>query len=187
MLKLVTQWDKDLFLYLNNLHSAFWDNLMWEVSGKILWIPLYLVITCLIIRKYRWKSFYTIASVIILIVLSDQISVHFFKDVFQRLRPCHNPEIADIVHLVKDKCGGQFGFISSHATNTFALGTITASFLKNRYYTIFIFIWASLVSYSRIYLGVHYPGDVLGGILVGCFLAWGMYKLYKFLENKFHF
>ena len=185
MLEFIDKLDKALFLILNGFHSPFWDNIMWIISAKITWIPLYLFIIYLFIRKYNIKAISIIISVILLIILADQLAVHAFKDIFQRLRPCHNPDLSGLVHIVNNKCGGSFGFVSNHAANTFALAAFSSAFLKNKYYIPLIFFWAFLVSYSRIYLGVHYPGDVIGGAALGILLAWGILYLYKLLKKKF--
>jgi undecaprenyl-diphosphatase len=167
MLDSLIQWDKDLFLLINGHHNAFWDVVMFWLSDSLIWIPLYLVFLFLIFRKYRWFSILIIVFAAILIAVSDQTSVHLFKDMFQRLRPCHDPTLQGMVHLVKDQCGGQYGFVSSHAVNMFALSVFLIHFLGNRIFTPLILIWASAIGYSRIYLGVHFPGDVIVGALWG--------------------
>ena len=157
---------------------------MWWISGSKSWIPMYAVIVAYIIYKQRWKSIITLIFIALLVTLADQISVHGFKEVFQRLRPCHNPGLQDIVHIVNNKCGGKFGFVSSHAANTFAVAFFLSKLIKYRYFSLFIFTWAAIVSYSRIYLGVHYPFDVLGGAFLGVFIGYLTYKLYNFTNQK---
>ncbi|MGC9470031.1 MAG: phosphatase PAP2 family protein [Bacteroidales bacterium] len=183
MLERLIQWDTQWFLQLNALHSAWCDEVMWAVSGKLTWIPLYLFILFLIIRKYRWKSLVILLVFIpLLVTASDQLSV-LIKNSVERLRPCHTPEIQNMVHLVRGHCGGKFGFVSSHASNMFAIALFNALLLKKRLFTLFIIFWAALVAYSRIYLGVHFPGDVLGGTLVGIFLGVGFSMLYAMTEK----
>ena len=160
---------------------------MWWVSGKLSWLPLYVLILAGMILRFKWKTIYIVLSVTILITLSDQISAHVFKDIFQRLRPCHNPEISGLIHLVNDYCGGKYGFVSSHAANSFAMATFTACLFRIKGYAWFIFLWATLVSYSRIYLGVHYPGDIIGGAVLGFFLGILVYKLYLLIDKRFLF
>jgi undecaprenyl-diphosphatase len=175
--------DGKLFVYLNSRHSEFFDRVMWFVSGIPQWIPLYLLILGWIVYKFRRKSLLIILALALLIALSDQISVHI-KLAVDRLRPCQDPDIRDWVHLVNGHCGGLYGFVSSHAANSFAFAVFTSLLFNNRYYTVFILLWASVVSYSRIYLGVHYPGDVLCGAILGVVLAFLVYWLYRVGERK---
>ena len=152
---------------------------MYWLSDKFIWIPLYLLFVYLMIRSYRWRAVIVLLFAGALVTMSDQISVHFFKEVFERLRPCHDPEIGHLVHLVKDKCGGRYSFVSSHATNHFAIAVFLALVLgkKYRFFTPLILFWAAIVAYSRVYLGVHYPADIVVGALVGAILGWVMGRL----------
>ena len=181
----IIQTDIDFFLFLNQFHNPFFDVLMTFVSGKFSWIPLYLFILFLIFKNFKFKKGLVIfLSIILLIALSDQTSVFLFKFTFLRLRPCFNPEISDMVHVV-NMPGGKYGFISSHASNGFALAFFTLLIFKNKIYTVLILSWASLVAYSRIYLGVHYPADVSAGALWGCFLAYLFFILLRnYIINK---
>jgi undecaprenyl-diphosphatase len=185
MLESLKTIDEKLFSILNGIHSAFFDKVMWFVSGIPQWIPLYVLILGWIIYKFRWKSILIFITLALLITMSDQISVQI-KLTVDRLRPCKEPEIRTWVHIVNGYCGGMFGFVSSHAANSFAMAVFTSFLLKNRYYTAFILVWATLVSYSRIYLGVHYPGDILCGAILGALLAYGMVRLYCFSERKIY-
>lgn len=174
MINEILKLDEELFLLINGCHNSFGDFVMFWLSDKFVWIPLYLFFIFLVYRKYKIKTIIILIFAAILIAFSDQISVHLFKNIFQRLRPCHDPCLADMVHIVRDKCGGQYGFISSHATNTFAISVFLIKLIgrKYKYFTALIIIWAILISYSRIYLGVHFPGDVVIGAFLGAFLGW---------------
>lgn len=184
MIEWLNNIDTKMFLFFNGIHSPFWDQIMWFASEKLTWLPVYLFILYLLYKKYSKNIWIPILAVVILITLSDQSSVKLFKNVFERLRPCHNPEIKHLVHLVNNKCGGKFGFVSSHAANTFALATFTTLIFRLKKYSVFIFSWAVLISYSRIYLGRHYPGDVLGGAILGILAGFLVYKLLILVYRK---
>jgi undecaprenyl-diphosphatase len=184
--------DKQLFLFLNGLNCNGFDIIMWQISGKFIWIPLYVLIIWFIGKERKWNVFATIVLLAIMIVISDQIS-GVIKDAVLRLRPSHNPLFTNIVHLVNDSHGnlyrgGTYGFVSSHAANTFALATFVTLFFGKRWIGVSVFIWAAIVSYSRIYLGVHYPFDVLGGAFVGVFsgllVFWVEKKVIKRLNRS---
>lgn len=184
MFDFIVDIDKSLFLFLNGINSPFWDTVMWHVSGKLPWIPMYLVIIFFIFRKYRWQTLWILISIAVVVTLADQLSVHLFKNVFERLRPCHNPELKEFVHLVNGKCGGKFGFVSSHAANTFGVAVFLLNLFRIKWFSVFIVFWATFVSYSRIYLGVHYPGDVFVGAILGVAIGWGVWYLIKIINSK---
>lgn len=180
--------DKQLFLFLNNMHCQFMDQIMWQISGKFIWIPLYLVIIWFIVKERKWNVIYTIIFIALMIVISDQIS-GLIKDAVLRLRPSHNPMFENLIHLVKDGNGnlyrgGNYGFVSSHAANTFAVAIFLTLFFRKRWVSIGIFVWAIIVSYSRIYLGVHYPFDVMGGMIVGLFSGLLIFYVDNYIYKK---
>lgn len=177
--------DTKLFLLINGLHNGFFDVVMVYVSAKFFWLPLYFFLLYLVYRKYGTKSWLVLVFIFLLIFTSDQLSVHAFKNVFQRLRPCHTPDLLFVVHTV-EKCGGQFGFVSSHAANSFALVFFISGILKSNYRWLpwLLYSWALLVIYSRVYLGVHFPGDVVGGAILGILVGYVILKLYKLAEKK---
>jgi len=175
--------DQQLFLFLNSLHSTFLDTVMYAISGKIIWVPLYLAILIHLGITYKRKFFIILIFIILAATLADQSSV-LIKNFVHRLRPCHEPSLTSLVHMLKGECGGLYGFVSSHATNSFDVALLSLLFIKKRWYSISIVIWALVIGYSRIYLGVHYPGDVLCGSIVGAFIGWSMYQLYVLTDNK---
>lgn len=184
MLENIKDLDQKLFLLLNGEGSPFLDSIMLAISSHWFWVPVYLFLAVYIIRTNGIKGLIDIGVIFLTLFITDQTSVHFFKEVFERLRPCHDPLIADQVRLVAEHCGGQFGFVSSHATNSFGLMLVSAGLIRKKPFAIFILMWALLVSYSRIYIGVHYPGDILGGIILGLSLGWLVLIINKLIRKK---
>ena len=167
MLNNLIDLDKSLFLFLNGLNSPLWDWIMVGISYKFTFVPLYAAVIYFFFKKYGRSGFLILIMAVASIALADQISSGVIKDMVGRLRPSHNPEFTQVIHLVFERRGGLYGFVSSHAANSFAFAMFTLLLFRERWYTIFILVWAVIVSYSRIYLGLHYPGDILGGAVVG--------------------
>lgn len=175
----LNKWDIDLFLTLNGLHLDWLDPIMIAFSARFTWIPLYFILLFLLYKKFDKKLLGIIILLVVgLIFIADQSSVHLFKNFFQRLRPCYNESIVEKIHLLKH-CGGQYGFVSSHAANTFALALFIGNLL-NKKWIIGLLFWSALVSYSRIYLGVHYPADILCGAILGIIIA----VVFNLIYNK---
>jgi undecaprenyl-diphosphatase len=180
---MLERFDQQLFLFINSANSPFFDQVMHTISGKLIWFPLYLAILIFLGVKYKRKFLIILIFIIVAATLADQSSV-IVKNIFHRLRPCHEPSLLAIVHLVNGECGGIYGFVSSHATNSFDVALLSLSFVKKRWYSISIILWAGIISYSRVYLGVHYPADVIFGALLGSFIGWGIYNLYVLTDNN---
>lgn len=183
--------DRTLFFFINEKHNATWDVIMKNISGNWQWIPVYLWILIVAFWKLGWKkALVFILCLAVSVGLADLISFEVFKEGIKRYRPGHNLEIMDRVHLVKKANGewdrgGMYGFVSSHAANFFAIATMVAfSFKWNRLWFFGAYFFAALVGYSRIYLGRHYPSDVVCGAILGCVIAYGGYVTYVQISKR---
>ena len=177
--------DKVITLAINSCHSPFFDNFFYIYTQTWMWLPAIVVLLVWMWRKWGVRSLYVVVGIALCILLSDQISSSLLKPLVARLRPTHNPEIADMIHIVNGYRGGLYGFVSSHAANAATFVTFTALIFRNNIYTILLSLWAFLTAYSRVYLGVHYVGDVLGGALIGILVAVVVYVIFnKTLYSK---
>jgi undecaprenyl-diphosphatase len=177
-------WDADLFRFINEAHQPWLDGPMEIISGKLTWIPLYALLIYYLYKQLKQAVWKAIVYLLTTVLFADQISSSLLKPLFKRLRPCHVEEFQSWIHL-PDGCGGMYGFCSSHAANAFAVAIGFYLLTKNKRMGVALMIWAGVVSYSRIYLGAHYPLDVITGALVGAVGAWLLFTFYlRFTKNS---
>lgn len=162
--------DAEIFLWFNSRHAPYWDIVMKLASSKLIWVPMYVALLIAYCRAYGWRSMLVaVVLTALAVTFADQISASVIRPYFERLRPS-NPDnpISQFVHIVDGYRSGKYGFPSCHAANTFAVVTFTSLVFNRWKFTLFILLWAVVNCYSRVYLGVHYPGDLLVGSVIGC-------------------
>lgn len=187
MIEQLIQWDKALLVALNGSTSTYLDGIMMTITETPTWIPLFACLLYVIVRNNSWRgSLFIIVMVALLVTLADQFASGFCKPYFHRLRPSQSPDLAEVIDLVGNYRCGLYGFISSHAANTFSVSTFFILLFRNRKVSPVLLLWACLSSYSRIYLGVHFPLDILAGTLWGVFCGLGVYALYQWTATRLH-
>jgi len=185
LLETLVNFDRNLFLILNGMHSEFMDYVMFWAAERFIWLPLYVILAVFLVRKFGNQGYMMIVFSILLILISDQTSV-LLKNTFERLRPCQDESLSFLVHTVQNKCGGKYGFVSSHAANTMALFTYILLLARNqtKWITWITLIWVMIVGYCRVYMGVHFPADIAGGWIVGVLAAFITYIIYRLFFNS---
>lgn len=190
MLEWLLELDRDLLVWLNSFHTPWLDPVVFWVTKTFFWLPLYLLLVFITVKYFKKDWWIIIIGIAFAILLTDRITSGFMKPYFERLRPSREPALVGIVHLVKDSngkvyTGGKFGFASSHAANTFATAMFFWLVFRHRYRWIWtLFIWAAVMTYTRIYLGAHYPGDILVGLLIGLLCGWIGFKTQQFIWRR---
>jgi len=188
MTEIFKKYDIEILRYINMHHSPFWDSVMWWCSGQYTWIPFYLLLVIIILIKLKKKAIPLVLLIAVLITFSDQLASSIIKPLFHRLRPSHNPDIENLLHYVNGYRGGLYGFVSSHAANTFSLAFYFFFTLRKPFPVMvaLVFIWAVIVSYSRMYLGVHYPSDILVPFFLAIANGWMISELYWWIIKKYY-
>ncbi|MDR1116537.1 MAG: phosphatase PAP2 family protein [Tannerella sp.] len=187
MLEKLLDYEHDLFIWMNGCHTPFEDQFMWLFSAKITWIPLAVMFIVMLFYKNgkHWKeTLIMLTAIVLVITLCDQFASGICKPLVLRFRPTHHPEFMDTVQIVFDYRGGRYGFISSHAANAFGFTTLTSLIFRYHFYSVMLYLWATVNSYSRIYLGVHFISDIVPGIIAGLIFGWVVYKLCVFVCKK---
>ncbi len=180
MMEQLLQLDTQLLLAINSCHSAFFDNWMWNISEKLTWLPLYVTLVVCLVHRFGKKSIFILLAFGACVGLADFISSGIIKDLVMRPRPTREPALEGVLHLVNDYRSGRFGFVSSHAANSMSVCLLFSLIWRDWRATLPLILYAVLNCYSRMYLGVHYPGDILGGIIVGTIITLLIYLiLYK--------
>lgn len=169
--------DTDLLIWINSWHNAFFDHFFWQVTQRLIWVPLYVVMAACLVRQYGKQSIWFLVAAALCVGLSDFVSSGIIKHLVCRPRPTRVAELEGILHIVNNYRGGRYGFVSSHAANTFSLA-LFFSLIRRDWRTIVpLMLWVVLNCWSRMYLGVHYPLDILGGLVVGGAMAGMVYGI----------
>lgn len=185
MIDRLNQLDTDLFLWLNGRYTPWLDPIMIWVTERNTWLPFYALLIGWLIYQYRKQAIGLLLTIAASVSLADQVASSVFKPIFHRLRPCHELSLHDFIHPVME-CGGQYGFVSSHAATTFALATSLWLLLGRQFpWFRWVFLWAAIVSYSRIYVAAHYPLDVLAGTGTGVLCAMLCVAVFHSLQPRF--
>ncbi len=181
----LVDFDKYLLLAINGSDSIFWDGCMKIYTTIAIWIPLMLMLVYILMKNNSFKDFILLFFMFVLVVVfTDVISSGICKPFFERWRPTNDPELMYLVDVVNGTRGKDYGFTSSHAANSLGIATFMLLLIKNKTLSISLVLWASMNAFTRLYLGVHYPGDIIAGTFIGIIVGWGMYCLYRYVLNR---
>ena len=180
----IVAWDRAVVSAVNTWHSSFGDHFFWLISETAVWAPAVIALIIILIRNKKIESLWIMASLILMFVFVDQVAAEIIKPLVGRPRPTHDMLLIPHLETVNGYRGGNYGFLSNHAANVFAFACFTALLFKHKVYSLCIFAWALLVSFSRLYLAVHFPTDLMAGALFGMLSAWAFYQLYIYISSR---
>lgn len=184
MIEYLNDIDADALLAVNGMHDLFQDAFWWMVSAKWSSLLMVLALVWILLRQNRRHALLVLAMLVLAVLMADQVSSGLIKHLVERLRPTHDPSLESMVHVINGYRGGLYGFVSSHAANFFAVSTFLSLVMRQRWVAFSLFTWALLQCYSRMYLGVHYPGDILGGIVVGVLAGWLVWCIMRWIQHR---
>lgn len=184
MLDYLNDIDANALLAVNGWHDAFQDALWWLMTAKWSSGLLLLALLWILLHQHRRHALLVLAMIALAFLIADQTASGLIKHLVERLRPTHDPSLESMVHVINGYRGGMYGFVSSHASNAFAVSLLLSLVMRHRAVTISLFTWSLLQCYSRIYLGVHYPGDIIGGIIVGLLAGWISWLVMRWIMRR---
>ncbi|MCF2443847.1 phosphatase PAP2 family protein [Dyadobacter sp. CY345] len=183
---IIVHGDQELFLWLNGKNTPLLDSIMYWITFKYTWIPMYAILLFLTVKAEKTRSIAIIITVLAAVILADKLTSGVMKPYFARFRPCHEPALKDLVHNVGG-CGGLYGFASAHASTSFSLAIVWFQLTKDKINNMgWLFVWAAIYAYSRVYVGVHYPSDIFVGAVVGLIIGWICIQLYLIFLKKYY-
>ena len=185
MIEQLQHLDADLFTMINGVHNVYFDHMMWFVSSKLSWLLLIVAVLLIGFKKGWRQALLLLTAIALTVLIADQLSSGLIKHLVERPRPSHTASLASSIHIVNDYRGGAYGFVSSHAANSLGACLLLCLLLRNALTTFVLLLWTALQCYSRIYLGVHYPGDIAGGLVVGLFAALVVHRLWLMVEQRY--
>ncbi|MCQ2287962.1 MAG: phosphatase PAP2 family protein [Muribaculaceae bacterium] len=184
MLEYLQTLDTQWLLAINGMHSDYMDSFMWMLSKTYSWALIVLVVLGVGLKQGRRHGLMLVLAIALAVLCADQLSSGLIKNAVERLRPTHEPSLEGLVHLVRDYRGGMYGFVSSHAANSFAVAVLVGGMFRHKAALGALLAWACVQCYSRMYLGVHYPGDILGGAVVGIVSGVAVYQLWRYMARR---
>lgn len=186
MIEYLDEIDANALLAINGLNDTFQDAFWWLVTAKWSSVLLLLAVLWILLHQNRRHALLVLAMIALAVIVADQVSSGLIKHLVERLRPTHDPSLENTVHVINGYRGGMYGFVSSHASNFFAFSTLVTLVMRHRLVAVSLYTWSLVQCYSRMYLGVHYPSDILGGIIVGLLSGWLVWLLMRWIQRRWH-